>query len=277
MSFMKIGFQCLLALVALIINPAAFGASPTIVCSGDQVLECTSSNGAVGAVTATVQDLDGDALMLIWMINGDAVLTNVLATGTTSNAVTLTVTNTFAFGTNDVTVGVTDDGTNVVTCSSLVLVQDTTPPMIGSIVATPNLLWPPNHKMRSVKVAVRASDACGPVEWRITGITSNEPVDGLGDGHTSPDWLIPRPHAAMLRAERAGPGSGRVYTLHVEVSDLANNTTNASVQVRVPHDRGNRVWRDPHDHDDDIAPNPPGRPGKPGKPPKPARGHGNGH
>jgi hypothetical protein len=145
---MKIRFECLLGLATLMINPAAFGATPTIACSGDQVLECTSTNGALGAVAATVQDVDGDGLMVIWTINGNAVLTNVLAAGTTSNALTLTVTNTFATGTNDVIVGVTDDGTNIVTCSSIVIVQDTTPPMIRSIVATPNLLWPPNHKMR---------------------------------------------------------------------------------------------------------------------------------
>ena len=273
---MKSRFECLLGLAAFLVNPGAFAASPTVACSGDQVLECTSTNGAVGAVAATVQDSDGDGLIVIWTINGNTALTNVLAAGTTSNAVTLTVTSTFATGTNEVRLDVTDDGTNFVTCSSIVIVQDTTPPLIRSIVAAPNLLWPPNHKMRLVNVAVRASDACGPVRWRITDITSNEAVDGAGDGHTSPDWLIPRPHAAMLRAERSGPGSGRIYTINVEVSDLANNTTNGTVQVRVPHDRGNRIYRDPHDGEDNMPASPVSNPGKPGKPPKPARGHGHG-
>jgi hypothetical protein len=272
---MKTRFECLLGVAVVLIQPAVFAASPTVTCSADQVLECTSTNGAAGAVAATIQDTDGDGLMVIWSINGDAVLTNILAAGSTSNALTLTLTNTFGFGTNDVSVGVTDDGTNVVICSSLVVVQDTTAPLIRSIVATPSLLWPPNHKMRPVNVALRASDACGPVRWHITEITSNEPIDGVGDGHTSPDWLIPRPHSAMLRAERAGPGSGRIYTITVEVADLANNTTNGTVQIRVPHDRGNRLWRDPHDHQDDVVPKPNGKPAKPGKPPKPAHGHGN--
>ena len=271
---MKTRLECLLTLAALLLHPGAFAASPTVACSGEQVLECTSTNGAVGAVAVTVQDADNDALMVIWMINSNSVLTNILAAGTTSNALTLTLTNTFSMGTNEVSVSVTDDGTNFVTCSSVVIVQDTTPPMIQSIVATPNLLWPPNHKMRLVNVAVRATDACGPVQWRITEITSNEAVDGLGDGHTSPDWLIPRPHAAMLRAERSGPGSGRFYTINVEVSDLANNTTNGVVRVQVPHDRGNRVWRDPQDSEDHPPGNSGNTRGKPGKPPKPGRGHG---
>jgi hypothetical protein len=269
----KIRFAWHLSLAAILVGPTTFAAAPTISCSGDQVLECTSTNGAVGTVAVTVMDVDGDGLMVVWAINGNAALTNILAAGTTSNALTLTLTNTFPAGTNDVSVGVTDDGTNVVMCSSVVIVQDTTPPVIQSIVATPNVLWPPNHKMRLVNVVVRANDACGPVRWRITNITSNEPEDGLGDGHTSPDWLIPRPHAAMLRSERSGPGSGRIYTISVEVSDLANNMTNATVQVRVPHDRGNRVWRDPNDHEDDPSASVVSTPAKPGKSPKPAHGH----
>ena len=236
---MKISIETLgLAACALFAVNATAATPPTIVCSGDQILECTSTNGASGVVSVMVQDADGDGLMVVWAINGQAAATNVLAAGTTTNAVTLSLTNTFAMGTNDVSVGVTDDGTNVVMCSSTIVVGDTTPPQIRSIVATPNLLWPPNHKMRSIQVAVRADDACGPVEWRITEITSNEAVDGQGDGHTSPDWLIKAPNRAFVRAERSGNGFGRVYTLHIEVSDMSQNTTNGTVTVVVPHDRG---------------------------------------
>jgi hypothetical protein len=227
-----------LAVSALFAVNARSATPPTLVCSGDQILECTSTNGAAGVVSVMVQDADGDGLMVVWAVNGEPAATNIVAAGETTNAVTLSLTNTFAMGTNDVSVGVTDDGTNVVMCSSTIIVGDTTPPLIRSIVATPNLLWPPNHKMRSIQVAVRASDACGPVQWRITEITSNEADDGLGDGHTSPDWLINRDHRAFVRAERSGNGFGRIYTLHIEVSDMAQNTTNGTVTVTVPHDRG---------------------------------------
>lgn len=268
----KTWLKAVLAVTVPLVSPRAFAASPTVVCSDEQVLECTSARGAVGAVAATVQDADGDGLVVNWTINGRAALTRILAAGTTSNALTLALTNAFAVGTNEVRVDVTEDGVNFVTCSSIVIVRDTIPPVIQSIVATPNLLWPPNHKMRLVNVVVRATDACGPVRWRILDIRSNEEVDGLGDGHTSPDWLIARPHTAMLRAERSGSGSGRIYTISVEAGDLAGNTTHGRVQVRVPHDRGNRVWRDPDDVDDAAPANPVNPRGKPGKPPKPARG-----
>jgi hypothetical protein len=234
---MKLSIKTLgLAAFALIgINASA--ALPTIVCSADQILECTSTNGASGVVSVMVQDVDGDGLMVVWAINGEAAATNVLAAGQTTNITTLSLTNTFGPGTNDVSVGVTDDGTNVVMCSLTVVTQDTTPPQIRSIVATPNILWPPNHKMRRVMILVRADDACGPVQWRITDITSNEEVDGQGDGNTSPDWII-GPRGTFLRAERSGNGSGRIYTLNIELSDVAQNTTNGTVTVTVPHDRG---------------------------------------
>jgi hypothetical protein len=173
-------------------------------------------------------------------------------------------------------VGVTDDGTNVFMCSSTIIVQDTTPPLIRSIVATPNLLWPPNHKLRPILVVVRATDACGPVRWHIADVTSNEAVDALGDGHTSPDWIIDGPHKAILRAERSGQGSGRVYTLNIEVADALNNSTNGTVRVFVPHDRGHgNVWHD-IDDDDDGQNAPSANSGNRGKKPK-GGNHGGGN
>ena len=236
---MKLSIETLgLAAFALFAVNASAATPPTIVCSDDQTLECTSARGASGVVSVQVQDVDGDGLLVVWAVNGEPTATNVLAAGETTNAITLSLTRAFAPGTNDVSVGVTDDGTNVVMCSSTIIVQDTTPPRIRSIVATPNILWPPNHKMRRVRVVVRADDACGPVRWRITDVTSNEEDDGDGDGHTSPDWIINGLNRTLLRAERSGNGSGRVYTLNVELRDVAENITNGTVTVTVPHDRG---------------------------------------
>ena len=41
-----------------------------------------------------------------------------------------------------------------------------------------------------------------------------------------------------VRAERSGGGSGRVYTVKYQVTDPSGNPTEASAEVRVPHDRG---------------------------------------
>ena len=48
--------------------------------------------------------------------------------------------------------GGTDSDTVVIT------VEDTTPPKIGTVTASPNTLWPPNHKMVPVAVTVDATD-----------------------------------------------------------------------------------------------------------------------
>ena len=116
--------------------------------------------------------------------------------------------------------------------------HDTTAPAIASVSATPNSLGPPNHKMTPVSISARVTDNCpGATTWSVTGISSNEPVDGTGDGDTGPDWTIAGPHAATLRAERAGTGSGRIYTITITAKDAAGNTSAATTTVSVPHNK----------------------------------------
>jgi len=114
---------------------------------------------------------------------------------------------------------------------------DTTPPSIQSVTASPNTLWPPNHKMVAVTVIAIASDQYDPAPvCKISSVASNEPVNGTGDGDTAPDWEITGALTANLRAERAGNGSGRVYTLTVECADQAGNSATKKTTVTVPHD-----------------------------------------
>jgi len=68
-------------------------------------------------------------------------------------------------------------------------------------------------------------------------VASNEPVNGLGDGETSPDWQIIDDHHVQLRAERSGTGNGRIYTITIRCTDAANHTTVKTVSVAVPHDQ----------------------------------------
>ncbi len=119
--------------------------------------------------------------------------------------------------------------------STLVSVVDTTPPAISQVTATPNVLRPPNHKMVGVKVGVAASDLCSAVACQITGVSSNEPVNGLGDGDMSPDWQITGDLMVDLRSERSGTGSGRVYTLTVTCRDASGNSSTGTAMVTVPH------------------------------------------
>jgi hypothetical protein len=90
------------------------------------------------------------------------------------------------------------------------VVKDITPPVVESIVAAPNILWPPNHNMVPITISVVSGDNCdAEPKCKIIGVQSNEPIDGLGDGDTSPDWEITGDLALYLRAERSGKGNGK--------------------------------------------------------------------
>jgi hypothetical protein len=108
-------------------------------------------------------------------------------------------------------------------------------PAITGLSTSTSTLWPPNHKMVDVTLNYTSTPVCGAATTTVV-VTSNEPVNGTGDGDTSPDWVIVDGHHLQLRAERASGGSGRIYTITVTSTDGAGNTTTASTTVRVPHD-----------------------------------------
>ena len=116
--------------------------------------------------------------------------------------------------------------------------RDATAPVFVNLAASPNVLWPPNHKMVPVTITASVSEAvtAAPVV-RIVAVSSNEPVDGTGDGHTSSDWQVTGPLTLQVRAERSGNGSGRVYTILVEAVDAAGNVARSPVTVSVPRSR----------------------------------------
>lgn len=112
---------------------------------------------------------------------------------------------------------------------------DRTGPVIHSVTASPNVLWAPNHKMMPVAVSANVTDNCSAVTWTVTAVGSDEPANGTGDGDTEPDSSITGGHAVNLRAERAGSGDGRIYTITIVAMDAAGNRTTGSTTVSVPH------------------------------------------
>jgi hypothetical protein len=138
------------------------------------------------------------------------------------------------------------DGINLPTLASInVNVIDTTAPTL-SPVPDKNILWPPNHKMVTVTIQANTRDNSGGPVTLLAVVSSNEPQDGLGDGDMSPDWTEPtidEVHGIItlkLRAERSGGGSGRIYTIMIRAEDAYGNSSQAKVEVIVPHDKGKK-------------------------------------
>jgi hypothetical protein len=143
--------------------------------------------------------------------------------------------STFAIGMTIVVCQATDARANTGAASFAVIAGDTMPPTVTNMVASPPNLWPPNHKMVAVTVTVTVQDDADPAPVsRIVAVTSNQPINGPGDGTTAPDWEITGPLTVNLRAERAG-GADRLYAIVVVTTDFAGNSTTSTVVVSVSH------------------------------------------
>jgi len=109
--------------------------------------------------------------------------------------------------------------------------EDTTPPEV-SISATPETLWPPNHKMRDVLIQGEATDLCSDVTLEFTV------VDEYGE--VEPD-ISDFDEVIQLQASRLGKDKdGRTYTISVTATDGSGNRGTASTVVLVPHDQGKK-------------------------------------
>src|SRR5882672_3679140 len=104
----------LTALLAFSVFAASAGVScGCITCTPDHTTECTSINGAVGIVQATIYDPEEKGLMVVWAINGQYTRTDIVPPAPAFRQLwVFFVTNEFGLGTNDVSVGVSHDGTN---------------------------------------------------------------------------------------------------------------------------------------------------------------------
>lgn len=192
----------------------------------DRVVECNGHNGTSVQLDGTAStDPDGDQLAFEWQ--------GPFGTATGAQPTVL-----LPLGTHVIRM-IADDGFGGVRVDEVVIeVVDTTPPEIRSATATPSELWPPNHKMVPVEVTVDVHDLCDPTPTcRIVSVTSDEPLNGSGDGNTVPDWEITGALTVNLRAERSGNADGRVYTLTIECVDDSGNAATTTVNVTVPHDQ----------------------------------------
>ncbi len=97
--------------------------------------------------------------------------------------------------------------------------------------------------MADILIRVNARDNSGGPVRLSASVASNEPQNGQGDGDTSPDWTAPvidqinGTISLKLRAERSGGGNGRIYTVTITGMDSSGNSSQARVEIQVPHDK----------------------------------------
>ena len=153
--------------------------------------------------------------------------------GTTSAAVITTIdgirtahgTHTFATGGEFAVALVVSDGAQAARSADLVVKADGEPPVINSLTATPDFIWPPNKKMHDVVVTVDATDDSGTPVCVVTNVAA----DGLDAG----DYSITGPLTLRLSA---GPNR-RVYTLTITCTDAAGRAATGTTTVDVDKEK----------------------------------------
>jgi hypothetical protein len=232
-----------LALVGLAAVPAA--AQVVVVADAGaemRLVECSATDGSAVPLDGSASTVNGVMASIVpdttflWQADGaefddetGVTTTGYFLPGTT--LLTLTVTHTDLAGVEHV-------GTTTVE----VTIEDTTEPTL-TVLSDPMVLWPPNHKLWEVELDLMVMDNCDPNPVvTLTDIRSSEPDNDTGDGNTVDDIqeadVGGDDRMFLLRAERKGNGSGRIYAATYNATDASGNSTDAQVQILVPHDKG---------------------------------------
>jgi FtsP/CotA-like multicopper oxidase with cupredoxin domain len=198
----------------------------------DQTLECASHAGALVQLDGTgSSDPDMDPLTFLWSAPG---IVFDDATSPTPGAV-------FPPGSTEVMLTVSDGELQDSDAVDISVVDTVAPEIDVSV--DPDMLWPANHKLVNIEATVTVTDACDPDPgFTLDSITSSEPDNGAGDGNTTGDIAGASIGTAdtsfQLRAERAGGGTGRTYTVSYTATDDSGNTSLPAItEVNVPKSR----------------------------------------
>lgn len=217
---------------------------PSAVASGGGTVEL-GNNVMLGG---DVADYDGDTLAYTWREGSYAIYQNTIETLSGGDSVALTPFLVISgppllpLGSHTITLEVTDGVTAPRQSEIIVNVVDTQVPTLQPI-ADIGILWPPNHKMRTVTIDTQTADNSSNVTLEASVVSSEAP-DLDGDGNTILDFTVPEINQDTgeitldLRAERKGNGDGRTYTITITATDDSGNSSSADVKVVAPHDQG---------------------------------------
>lgn len=223
--------------------------------TGTTPVELTFANVSQPGQTTLITSSAGPTIPTAFALGDPPVFYNIATTATFSGSINICIdfsSVSFPPGANlrllhfenDAWVDVTTSGPSgglicgsVTSLSPFTVVQglDTTGPAL-SVSVTPNVLWPANKKMIAISANITVSDDFDPApSVTLVSITSNETLaagDIQGATFNSDD------RSFLLKADRQGNGSGRVYTITYRAIDASGNSTIRTATVSVPHDQG---------------------------------------
>lgn len=209
--------------------------APTAVAQGP-----TSANEGGDNVTldgSGSYDPDYDPLSYVWTQIAGPAVTLVYSPGDTNHVMPMFVTPWVSADTQlkfKLTVSDPYGGTSDAFVT-MTIINWHTPPNVANARADVSALWPPDHKLLPVQIlgVVKPSDD----KITITGVTQDEPTNGLGDGDTPIDAIMhhyaDKDDTVDLRAERSGNRDGRVYRVSFNVAD-PEQSASGMVRVMVP-------------------------------------------
>lgn len=83
------------------------------------------------------------------------------------------------------------------------------------------------------------------VTYLVTGVRQDEALTGGGSGSTAFDAKLASGGSVYIRAERAGTGDGRVYTIAFIATDSNGASCSGTTTVSVPHDQAHPAVKTP--------------------------------
>jgi len=118
---------------------------------------------------------------------------------------------------------------------------DTAPPNL-SVTLTPVVLWPADRKLVTITANISVSDDRDPAPAvALVSIASSEPDTATESGDAGGDIQDAAfgtdDRTFVLRAERAGKGSGRTYTVVYRATDKSGKSREVTTTVMVPRNK----------------------------------------
>src|SRR5438067_2268434 len=189
--------------------------------------------GASGSFVFTPASIDAHNGPLTITIVGMAGTLTITSPTTTSSTSSSTSSSTTSTTTSTSTSTTSSSNTSTTSSSSTTTsIPAEGAPDCTEAFAVPDMLWPPNHRFMAVTIAGVTDPSGGAVTITVTAIMQNEPPNGSGP--TCPDAKGLGTDTPMLRAERDGEASGRVYHVSFRAENGGGGQYEGTVIVCVP-------------------------------------------